>query len=219
MNAPWLLADTAAPLALIAVARGCEVLASRELDESRHHAELLPRAFDEVIAAAALRPRDLGGVAVGRGPGSFVGVRVGLSYGKGVATALGIPLVGLCGMTAMADEPGLPDGQGLVVLDARKGELYVLEVERADGGVISRGEPRTLNPTETDVLAMGRAFVVGNALSLLAAGTWDGVSRAGPTPEGLAQLLSRVLAGGAFCDERESLVPVYCRAPDAKLPT
>lgn len=218
MNAPWLVIDTAAPRAVIAVARGREVLASRALDETRHHAELLPRAVDDVLAAAALPSRELGGVAVGKGPGSFVGVRVGLAYGKGLATALGIPLVGACGMTAMAEEPGLPLGRGLVVLDARKGELYALEVERGDEGVSWSGEPCTLTPAETHGLAEGRAFLVGHGLSLLPEGSCEVFPRTGPRPEGLARWLARFLAGGGVVDERDRLVPTYCRAPDAKLP-
>lgn len=217
MKGPWLALDTAAPRAVVAALDEGGVRASRYLEKTRRHAEALAGAIDECLAEAGIGARELAGVAAGRGPGSFVGVRVGLAHAKGVAGALQVPLVGLCSLTALAGGGELPEGDGLAVLDARRGELYLRRVRRTGGEVFALEEPRACPPEEALEIARGAAFVVGNGLERLGAIDAPVERRDGPLPEGLAAALAARLAEGAG-DERGSLVPAYCRAPDAKLP-
>jgi tRNA threonylcarbamoyladenosine biosynthesis protein TsaB len=91
------------------------------------HGFELPAAVEEVLSAAGLSFGGLSAIAVAIGPGSFTGLRVGLSYAKGIATAAKIAIVGVSSLDALA----LCVGSGLIegtpvypVIDARKGEVY-----------------------------------------------------------------------------------------------
>jgi tRNA threonylcarbamoyladenosine biosynthesis protein TsaB len=218
VKGPWLALDTAAPRAVIALVEAGEVRAARFLEETRRHAEALAGALEECLAEAGLTVRELAGLAAGRGPGSFVGVRVGLAHAKGLATAVGVPLLGLCSLTALGAGAGLPEGEGLAVLDARRGQLYVRAVRRQAGSVSALGEARALSPEDAREALRGACFVVGGGLELLGAHEVPEFSLPGPAAEGLAAVLAARLAADS-ADERASVVPAYCRLPDAKLPT
>ena len=75
-----------------------EVLARRDPEIGRGHAELLPALVDEVLAEAGLAFSDIDRLAVTIGPGSFAGIRVGVAYARGLALALKIPVVGVSGL-------------------------------------------------------------------------------------------------------------------------
>jgi tRNA threonylcarbamoyladenosine biosynthesis protein TsaB len=67
----------------------------------------------------------VGGLAVGRGPGSFVGIRIGLATARGLATSTGVPAVGVCTLDALGRALSeVSDGEALAVLDARRGEVF-----------------------------------------------------------------------------------------------
>lgn len=210
-----LLLDTAGPEGVVAIAAEGAIVAERRLTETRRHAEQLAGAVDDVLTASGLGRRELEGIVAGRGPGSFVGVRVGLSAAKGLAFGLDVPLVGVETLAGLGCDPALPDGDGAAVLDARRGELYVARISRVDGRS-AMGEPAAMKPDT--VLASGPAFVVGHlgttGAELVEALGARLVPRPGPTAAGLLA----VLADGEWADEAATVVPAYCRAPDAKLP-
>jgi tRNA threonylcarbamoyladenosine biosynthesis protein TsaB len=94
----------------------------------------------EVLDAADMRMQDLSAVAVAIGPGSFTGLRVGLSYAKGVAIARDIVLAGVPSLDAMALSAGskLPQGTPVYsMIDARKGEVYA-GLYRFSAGALER---------------------------------------------------------------------------------
>jgi len=96
---------------------------------------VLPMA-DELLAEAGLKRQALDGIAVGRGPGAFTGVRLGVSLAQGMAMALDIPVVTVSSLQALALEAPEDDAAILSVIDARMGEIYVAAWRRdADGGV------------------------------------------------------------------------------------
>jgi tRNA threonylcarbamoyladenosine biosynthesis protein TsaB len=103
------------------------------------HCAGLPDAVDEVLDVAGLKLRDLSGVAVGLGPGSFTGLRIGLSYAKGVASAAGIALAGVSSLDAIAlcacreFQSDMMAGVTICpVIDARRGEVYAALYRFAD---------------------------------------------------------------------------------------
>ncbi|HXD91304.1 MAG TPA: tRNA (adenosine(37)-N6)-threonylcarbamoyltransferase complex dimerization subunit type 1 TsaB [Candidatus Binataceae bacterium] len=123
---PVLGIETGGPVISLGVVNGGRIKASfaRELPS---HCAGLPIAIDEVLGAAGFRLPDLVGVAIGIGPGSFTGLRVGLSYAKGLARGLGIVIVGVPSLDAIVlSEPLTPRPGATVcpVLDARRGEVY-----------------------------------------------------------------------------------------------
>ena len=118
--------ETGGPVVSLGVVEAGRIQASyaRQLAS---HCSGLPIAVEECLEAAGRKVCDLTGVAVGIGPGSFTGLRVGLSYAKGLARALGIPLVGVPSLDAIVMAAALEPRSGLTVcpvIDARRGEVY-----------------------------------------------------------------------------------------------
>src|SRR5258707_4442805 len=83
---PVLELDTSTSIASLALIAGGKVAASLERPVTSHGAAL-PSAVDEILGSAGLSIRDIGAISVGTGPGSYTGLRIGLSYVKGIAMA------------------------------------------------------------------------------------------------------------------------------------
>ncbi|HSU90243.1 MAG TPA: tRNA (adenosine(37)-N6)-threonylcarbamoyltransferase complex dimerization subunit type 1 TsaB [Sporolactobacillaceae bacterium] len=125
---PVLGLDTSTQIASLAVvARGR--VAGRVAHPVSSHGASLPGVVDQLLSSAGFKIRDLSAIAVGIGPGSFTGLRIGLSYAKGLAMASGCALAGVPGFDAVAlaaiDHIDINVGSLLaVVVDARKKEVY-----------------------------------------------------------------------------------------------
>jgi len=112
--------DTSTLTSGIAVVAGGMVLAEARHDASAHKSDLLV-AIDDVCKRAGVAPMELDAVAVGAGPGSFTGLRIGMATAKGIAFAAGKPLWAVSSLAALAwGHPGFV----VAVLDARKSEVY-----------------------------------------------------------------------------------------------
>ena len=121
----------------VALLEGERLVAEYVLDVSITHSERLMAAVDRVLADARWPARQLGGLAVAIGPGSFTGLRIAVSTVKGLALALDLPVAAVPTLDAMA--AALPWAALPVcpVLDARKGEVYTSRY-RWDGGAMRR---------------------------------------------------------------------------------
>jgi tRNA threonylcarbamoyladenosine biosynthesis protein TsaB len=108
--------DTATDVATSALVSDGEVLGERS-----SRAVTLLEDVDALLRRAGTHTRDLEALAVGIGPGSFTGVRIGLSTARGLALALGIPVAGVSTLDALAE--GAPGA--LPVIDARRREVFV----------------------------------------------------------------------------------------------
>jgi tRNA threonylcarbamoyladenosine biosynthesis protein TsaB len=101
------------------------LLALAEIMEPGAHAEKLVSLVDAALKQANLCLVDLAAVAVSEGPGSYTGLRIGVSTAKGIAFALDIPLIGINTLQAMAASQSIAEGEYVVaVLDARRKEVY-----------------------------------------------------------------------------------------------
>ena len=120
--------DTATDVATSALVDDGEVLGERA-----SRAVTLLEDVDALLRQAGARTGDLQGLAVGTGPGSFTGLRVGLATARGLALSLGLPVAGVSTLDALA--AGAPGA--LPVIDARRGEVFVLQ-----------DEPRVLAPQD-----------------------------------------------------------------------
>jgi tRNA threonylcarbamoyladenosine biosynthesis protein TsaB len=185
--------DTATDVATSALVDDGEVLGERT-----SRAATVLEDLDALLRQASAHTREVGGIAVGTGPGSFTGVRVGLATARGLALALGVPVAGVSTLAAIA--AGAPGA--LPVIDARRGEVFVLE-----------GEPRVLSPAEVD--PRGRLCVGNGAVryraELEAAGAEippDSDERHLPRARFHAQLARDF--GSA-----DAVEPMYLRVPDA----
>jgi len=110
--------DTATEVAASALVDDGEVLGERT-----SRAVTLLEDVDALLRQAGARPSDLGGLAVGTGPGSFTGVRIGLATARGLALALDFGVAGVSTLDALA--AGAPGG--LPVIDARRREIFVAD--------------------------------------------------------------------------------------------
>lgn len=132
---PILALDSATEACSVAVTLGREVLSSRHEVIGRGHAGRLLPMTRQVLDEAGLSLRDLCGIAFGRGPGSFTGVRVALSVAQGLAFGAGLPLLPVSGLQALAQRASRQHGVGSVMacLDARMHEVYAGGYECAEG--------------------------------------------------------------------------------------
>ena len=183
--------DTATDIATSALVADGEVLGERS-----SRAVTLLEDLDALLRQAGTHTRDVEALAVGIGPGSFTGVRIGLSTARGLALALGVPVAGVSTLDALA--AGAPGA--LPVIDARRREVFV--------------PGRVLAPADLEVEA-GHLCVGSGALryrEVLEAGGAeippDGDERHVPRARFHAQLARDFRPA-------EEVEPLYLRLPDA----
>jgi tRNA threonylcarbamoyladenosine biosynthesis protein TsaB len=186
--------DTATDVATSALVSDGEVLGERT-----SRAVTVLEDVDALLRQAGAHTRELEGIAVGIGPGSFTGVRIGVATARGLALALGVPLAGVSTLDALA--AGAPGA--LPVVDAKRGEVFVL-----------LGEPRVLTPDQLE-LTSGTVCVGSGAVRyrsvLEAAG-------AQIPPDQDDRHVPRARFHAALAGEfgpAEAVEPMYLRVPDA----
>lgn len=116
--------DTATTACTVAVADGDHILAELTLEVPRAHSTRLMPLIAQAIGDSGLAKADIDAIAVGVGPGSFTGLRIGLATAKGLAFALGKPCVGVPTLRAMAYGTSAQLGLVVPMLDARRGEVF-----------------------------------------------------------------------------------------------
>ena len=187
-----------------------------ELTPRRHTDCVLPWC-DELLAQAGLAKSGLQAIAVGVGPGAFTGVRLGVSLAQGMALALGLPVVPVSTLAAIAQAQD-HDGPIAVVMDARMGECYAGFYQKRDGVVTALAPERLLAPEDLVLPSEGDWIGAGSAFSAYAARLPAAFSaalrridaEALPRPAALLQLGEYgVRAGLAVAPER--VEPTYLR--------
>lgn len=183
----------------------------------RGHAEALMPLIARVMKDASVAFTRLDRIAVTTGPGSFTGLRVGLSAGRGIALAAEKPVVGVTTLTAYAAPVVSTNAEQPVIaaIDARHDHVYV-QVVKGDGGSLQL--PR-LAPIAEAVAAsrFGAPVLVGNAAQLLA-DRWPADAPppykidAQPAPD----IVWVAWLGAAVNPDTAPARPYYLRAPDAK---
>jgi tRNA threonylcarbamoyladenosine biosynthesis protein TsaB len=135
--------ETATEACSVALIHGDELIARSEIAPRRHTELVLPMA-DALLAEAGIGRLALDVIAVGRGPGAFTGVRLGVSLAQGMALALDLPVITISSLAALALEAPEEDGTAiLAVIDARMGEIYAACYRRdCSGGLIALDEER-----------------------------------------------------------------------------
>jgi tRNA threonylcarbamoyladenosine biosynthesis protein TsaB len=93
--------ETATNICSVALSRGEKIVAIRESAEDRSHGSLLTPFMQEVLDETGIRPDEINAIAVSKGPGSYTGLRIGVSVTKGFAYANNIPVIGIVTLQAM----------------------------------------------------------------------------------------------------------------------
>ena len=211
--------DTTGPACDVALVRGSDTLAARNVAMSRGQEAALAGITQDVLAAASLQPADLERIAVVTGPGSFTGTRVGVAFARGLALSLKVEAVGVTSLMA-ALPPLPPTGLCLMLRPAQ-----VRPPERTWWGqVFSSGAVRS-QPFEMDEARLGVMFSRWGGSVLLAGSA--GAAGASP-PERLARISrfvepqSGAVRAGQWAQTLSAKafppVPAYVRAPDAAPP-
>lgn len=177
--------DTATPASTAALvevtADGLRGIAERRTVDPRAHGEKLAPEIEAALADAGVRPRDLGAIVAGLGPGPFTGLRVGLVTAASMGQALGIATYGVCSLDGLGRAAG--PGRVLIATDARRREVYfatysdgvrVLGPDVARPGdvaaaIVRAGTParsRARNSAATDAAALAESETLEAAISL-----------------------------------------------------
>ncbi len=218
--------DSATLTAGIAIVDGDTVLADARHDQSGRTADLLV-TLDSVCKRAGVSPMELDAIAVGAGPGSFTGLRIGMATAKGIAFAAQKPLWAVSSLAALAhdgathlgNEQLFPylDGVIVAVLDARRGEVFA----GCYANDVLVGEERVLSPRElvawvTEQAGDRLVSYVGDAIDAFPdelgalSATWHRT-----TPSGIS-VAERALAG-ARVDVLVTGGPTYIRPSEAEV--
>jgi tRNA threonylcarbamoyladenosine biosynthesis protein TsaB len=185
------------------------------LDIGTGHAERLIGVIEETLSVSKTGYAGLGGIAVATGPGSFTGVRVGVSTARGLALALKIPAVGVTTLEAIAAETrsAFPGGPVMAVIDARRGECYAA-IHDELGNVLYA--PAVTGLEQAAVLARKYGPVLaGSAAAMIAAATAASKFEVGSlSPTADIGVYARLASSKDWSGEKPR--PVYLREPDAK---
>ena len=118
--------ETATTNCSVCLAKDGKVIAIKEYDSANYsHAEQLHNFIKEVLKEASFSLQDIDAVSVSTGPGSYTGLRIGVSAAKGLCFALDLPLISIPTLESMAHQLVVPEGHLIIpVLDARRMEVY-----------------------------------------------------------------------------------------------
>ena len=194
-----------------------KLIAQESLPMKRGHAEALMPLIARVTQQSRLPFSAFDRIAVTTGPGSFTGLRVGLSAARGIALAAAKPVVGVTTLTAYAAPVVSDHGEHPVIaaIDARHGQVY-FQVVGGDGTSLI---PPQVAPMAEALAAwrFGPPYLVGNAATILSQ-HWP--AHAAPPFEVNAQAAPDIAwvawLGAAVNPESAPARPCYLRAPDAK---
>lgn len=148
----------------VAVLRGTQLLAAREVAMRGATEERLMPAVADALEDAGVRVEELARVVCGEGPGSFTSLRIAGSIAKGIAFARGIPLLPVSSLALIvaAAAPPLPAGEYLAAIDALRDEAYVAPCTVDDAGrVVAVGAMRVIANAELAALAARGTRVAG----------------------------------------------------------
>ncbi len=149
--------------------RNCSVALSRDgkllecievADTNYSHAEKLHLFIEEILRNQGFEHKDLDAVAIGRGPGSYTGLRIGTSTAKGLCYALDIPLIAVDTLVVLAESAEIDEGILVPMIDARRMEVY---------SAIFTPDKQTVRPAMAEIITSdylkefeGRIFVCGD---------------------------------------------------------
>jgi tRNA threonylcarbamoyladenosine biosynthesis protein TsaB len=117
--------ETATKNCSVALAKdGITIICKEIAEEGYSHAERLHVFIEDVIKEAGINLKDLSAIAVSQGPGSYTGLRIGVSAAKGLCFALDIPLIAIDTLQSLASQVSVLSGMIVPMIDARRMEVY-----------------------------------------------------------------------------------------------
>ena len=201
--------ETGTDICSVGIARDGELVSLRESAEGRDHAKHVGVFVDELLRETDIAPDELDAVAVGMGPGSYTGLRIGVSFAKGLCYGLQIPLVAIGSLDALAEVAIEDNKAGILdveawdeallcpMVDARRMEVYT-RLYNAKGEPQSDVKAEIINEESfASVRATKQLVIFGNGAAkcreVLSDATYIDVA---PSARGLARLAEQRLQAG-----------------------
>jgi tRNA threonylcarbamoyladenosine biosynthesis protein TsaB len=210
----------------IALVTGRECLAEYSLQSRLTHSRRLMAGIEWLLAEAGLVWGQIGGIAVSLGPGSFTGLRIGLSTAKGLVMATGVPLLGVSALDGLAAQLAHAAVPICPVLDARKKEVYAGFYRCRSGGVSEKtGDSMVLSPAALAAMISEPTLLVGDGAAAYKEFFRERLGEMAlfpPAPiyfsraAAIGLLALGKLARGEVLDPA-TVVPIYIRASEAEL--
>lgn len=207
--------ETGTDICSVALANDGELMALRESDEGRDHAKKVALFVDELLRETGVQPSDIDAIAVGKGPGSYTGLRIGVSFAKGMCYALNIPLIAIGSLDALAEvaredfEAGILDieeedwsqAKLCPMVDARRMEVYaqVFDVEgKAQSDVVAEV---VTEESFNEWRSKGKFVIFGNGAKKCAEMLPDAIIEdVVPSARGIVRLAEEAFNAGKFED-------------------
>ena len=201
--------ETGTDICSVGIARDGELVSLRESDEGRDHAKKVGVFVDELLRETGISPDELDAVAVGMGPGSYTGLRIGVSFAKGLCYGLAIPLVAVGSLDAMAavaiedNDAGILDVDNwenaalCPMVDARRMEVYTRLYDTKGNALSDVTAEVVTEQTFADVRRERQLVMFGNGAAkcreVLHDATYINIT---PSARGLARLAEQRLSAG-----------------------
>jgi len=165
MNSYILNIETATTNCSVSLSKNGETLVLKEdYDEGYSHAERLHIYIDAVLKEANISQSQIDAIAISKGPGSYTGLRIGVSAAKGLCYALNKPLISIPTLESLAHQIKCEDGVIIPMLDARRMEVYSAIFD-SDYNQIRETQAQILNEDSfKDYLAEGNVYFIGNGV-------------------------------------------------------
>lgn len=218
-----LAVDTATGSCSVAFFKERRLIAEEVYTAGKTHSRHLMAIIDHILDRCEIAPSDLDGIAVTRGPGTFTGLRIGLSTVKGLAAAIEKPVVGVSSLAALAFPLARTGSPVVAMIDARRGEIYHARFSGGNGSEAS-GTARVSGPEEAARTLPDGAVLAGSG-AVLYREMWESrrpdVRVAPETAHVIRAASVGMLAMDRFedgtADPADVLVPEYIRKSDAQI--
>jgi tRNA threonylcarbamoyladenosine biosynthesis protein TsaB len=218
--------DTSTKLGSIALSQDDVIVAEGGLDVSLATAETILPTIDKLLTNINWKIKDLNGIAIAIGPGSFTGLRVGLATAKGLALANSIPIVSVSSLRVLALNAGDIKQNIVPMLDARKEEVYVAVFSRVQNELSEIVGETSMKPKElAEILnkIKGKKILLGDGAAIYKNIFDEELSDfeiLSPTKHTIAANVIKLALpyfNRGECADLASLVPNYIRKSDAEL--
>lgn len=218
--------ETSTPQTSVALGSDREILGEITIAGKARQESVVP-AVEQLVRWTGVELSQVGGLAVGLGPGLFTGLRVGVQTAKTLAQVLGVPIVGLGSLDVLAYGVRATRRRIVAVIDARRGEVFFGTYRSVPGGVMRETEPAVRTPARLaaeleavpgEVLAVGNGAILYHDVIAELGPRVDFASptMAHPKAASLVELAAARLVREEF-DRPVDVVPVYLRKSDAEI--